>query len=63
MILTPKQEEGLRIAIARYKAKEPYTCIAGYAGAGKSTLVQFIISALDIDPVFITYIAYTGKAA
>lgn len=63
MILTAKQEEGLKIAIARYKAREPYTCIAGYAGAGKSTLVQFIIAALDIDPVFITYVAYTGKAA
>lgn len=63
MILTRKQEEGLKIAVARYKAREPYTCIAGYAGTGKSTLVQFIISALDIDPEFITYVAYTGKAA
>lgn len=31
MILTKKQEEGLDIAVARYKRKEPYTCIAGYA--------------------------------
>lgn len=31
MILTAKQEAGLKIAVARYKAKEPYTCIAGYA--------------------------------
>ena len=31
MILTAKQEEGLKIAVARYKNKEKYTCIAGYA--------------------------------
>ena len=48
MILTNKQEEGLKIAVARYKAHEPYTCIAGYAGTGKSTLIKFIISALNI---------------
>lgn len=33
MILTNKQEEGLRIAIQRFKDGEPYTCIAGYANS------------------------------
>lgn len=63
MILTNKQEEGLKIAVARYKNKEPYTCISGYAGTGKSTLVKFIVSALDIDPDFVCYVAFTGKAS
>lgn len=63
MELTRKQEEGLKIALDRYKHKEAYTCIAGYAGTGKSTLVKFIISALDIAPEYVTYAAYTGKAA
>ena len=63
MILTAKQEEGLRIAVARYKAREPWTCIAGYAGSGKSTLVKFIVQALQLDPEDVCYIAYTGKAA
>ena len=63
MILTAKQEEGLRIAIARYKAREPYTCIAGYAGTGKSTLIRFIIAALGINPEDVCYITFTGKAA
>ena len=63
MILTKKQEEGLKIAIERYKNKEPYTCIAGYAGTGKSTLVKFIVSALNIDPEDVCYVAYTGKAS
>lgn len=63
MILTRKQEEGLKLALARYKAREPYTCIAGYAGTGKSTLVQFIISALGLYEHQVAYVAYTGKAA
>lgn len=63
MILTAKQQEGLRIAIQRFKDKEPYTCIAGYAGTGKSTLVSHIISALGIPPICVGYIAFTGKAA
>lgn len=33
------------------------------AGTGKSTLVKFIIQALNLDPKDVTYIAYTGKAA
>lgn len=31
MKLTTKQQEGLKIAIARYIAGEKYTVIAGYA--------------------------------
>ena len=30
MILTKKQEEGLKIAVERYRNNEPYTCISGY---------------------------------
>ena len=63
MILTKKQEEGLNICIERFKNKEPYTCIAGYAGTGKSTLVKFIIAALNIYPEDVAYVAFTGKAA
>lgn len=64
MILTTKQEEGLKIAVARYKNNEKYTCIAGYAGTGKSTLIKYIIAALDVDPdKDVCYVAFTGKAA
>lgn len=31
MELSKRQEEGLKIAVARYKSHESYTCIAGYA--------------------------------
>ena len=63
MILTAKQEEGLKVAVERYRAGEKWTTIAGYAGSGKSTLIKFIISALDVDPEEVCYVAYTGKAA
>ena len=65
IILTKKQEEGLKIAVQRYLDGEKYTVISGYAGTGKSTLVKFIVQSLpfinpDVDVVFATF---TGKAA
>lgn len=64
MLLTNKQEQGLKIAIERYYAKEPWTCIAGYAGSGKSTLIKFIIDALQLNPEEeVAYVSFTGKAA
>lgn len=63
MRLTNKQETGLKIAVARYKNNEAYTCIAGYAGTGKSTLIQYIVEALDLPLESVCYVAYTGKAA
>jgi exodeoxyribonuclease-5 len=63
MVLTAKQEQGLKIAVQRHKDGEKYTVISGYAGTGKSTLVRFIISALDVDENRVCYTAFTGKAA
>lgn len=63
MVLTNGQEKGLKIAVERYKNREPYTVIAGYAGTGKSTLVSHIVDALDISPYDVCYVAYTGKAS
>ena len=63
MILTNGQEKGLKIAVERYKNREPYTVIAGYAGTGKSTLVSHIVDALNISPMSVCYVAFTGKAS
>lgn len=64
MELTRKQEEGLKIAVERYRHNQPYTVIAGFAGVGKSTLINFIISALDLNPEDdVAYITFTGKAS
>ena len=67
MILTAKQEEGLKVAIKKYLDKEKCVVISGYAGTGKSTLVKFIIEALadyGINPdKDVVYATFTGKAA
>ena len=63
MVLTNGQEQGVKIAVQRYKNKEPYTVITGPAGSGKTSLVRFIIDALNIPEYKVAYIAYTGKAS
>ena len=67
MILTHKQEQGLRIALDKYKNNEKIVVISGYAGTGKSTLVKFIVEALadyGIDPEEdVCFATFTGKAA
>ena len=64
MELNDKQKQGLDIAVDRYKQKERYTVISGYAGTGKSTLVKFIVAALpNINPdEDVIYTSFTGKA-
>lgn len=63
MELTTKQQNGLNLALSKHKNNEKYVTICGYAGTGKSTLVRFIIEALDIDEDRVAYACYTGKAA
>lgn len=67
MVLTKRQEEGLRLAVSKYLNGDRFVVISGYAGTGKSTLVKFIIEALadyDIDPDRdVAYATFTGKAA
>lgn len=65
IILTSKQEEGLKIAVQRFLDHETCTVISGYAGTGKSTLVKFIVQSLPgIDPDYdVVYATFTGKAA
>ena len=36
MELTKRQQEGLIVAVARYKNQEKYTCISGYASSDKN---------------------------
>lgn len=66
MELTKKQAEGLDLCIQRFRSRERYTTIAGFAGSGKSTLAKFIINALaqeGIDPdIDVAYACYCGKA-
>jgi exodeoxyribonuclease-5 len=65
MILTKRQEQGLKLCIEKYINNERYCIISGYAGAGKSTLVKVIIQNLpNINPENdVVYACFTGKAA
>lgn len=63
MVLTTNQMQGLKIAVARHRAGYKFTTIAGYAGTGKSTLVRYIIDALNVEESRVCYCAFTGKAA
>lgn len=63
MDLTLKQIEGIKVSKHRYMAREAYTCIAGYAGTGKSTLVKFLMAELAIPSEKVAYATFTGKAA
>ncbi len=62
MELTMQQLKGLDIAVQRYRQGERYTVISGYAGSGKSTLVKFLVAALEIPEENIVYACFTGKA-
>ena len=63
MELTKGQQAGLQIALNRHFTGEKYTIIAGYAGTGKTTLVRFIIDALDVNEDRVCFATFTGKAA
>lgn len=43
MELTKGQEQGLQIAVDRFRKNKPYTVIAGYAGTGKAQPVDTLI--------------------
>ena len=63
MILTNDQEKALKIILTKYKNREKYVTICGYAGVGKSTLVKFAVEALGVDKNKIAYATFCGKAA
>ena len=62
-MLNKGQEQGLKIAIERHRQGCKFTTIAGYAGTGKSTLVRYIIDALNVEEDRVCHCAFTGKAA
>lgn len=63
MQLTKGQEQAVKVCVERYRNKEPYTVIAGVAGVGKSTAVQYIVEALNIPAEEVAYATFTGKAS
>jgi len=62
MILTPKQQQAINIIKYNYDRREPITVILGYAGSGKSSIINYFINEMDLneETVFCTF---TGKAS
>lgn len=63
MELTKGQEQAVKVCVERYKNKEPYTIISGFAGSGKTTVVKYIMEALGIDEDEVIEATLTGKAS
>lgn len=63
MELTQAQDNAMRLVIDMYWEGCKYACVAGYAGVGKSTLIQHIIANLGLGYDEVAYVTYTGKAA
>lgn len=64
MQLTEEQLRAIDITVNKYKNKNKYVVISGWAGCGKSTIIKYIIQALpDVNPdTDVIYSAFTGKA-
>lgn len=68
--LTTEQFEAVYAIIEWWNANKhrvysvpPVFKLAGYAGVGKSTVVKYAIEALELDPMSVGYVTFTGKAA
>lgn len=64
MIFTPKQEQAIKLVKERYLAGEKYTVISGFAGVGKTTIVNAVVCSIpNINPVEdVVFTSFTGKA-
>jgi len=64
IILTPMQQEAVNRIVHWYKHSSKDTFfLAGYAGTGKSTLVNYVIEQLGLRLNRVAFACYTGKAA
>jgi exodeoxyribonuclease V len=62
--LTPMQDDAVRSIQEWYHDKDRQLFhLAGYAGTGKSTLVDFVIRKLKLKLTRVAFACYTGKAA
>lgn len=61
--LNKGQEEGLKIVTRRIFLGEKYSVIAGYAGTGKTFLVNAIVDKLGYNELEVVNATFTGKAA
>jgi exodeoxyribonuclease-5 len=62
MILAPKQDAGIVTMSNRYKSGELITTVAGFAGTGKSTIINHFIEGMDLMK-YTAFVTFTGKAS
>lgn len=62
MILTAKQEQGVKLVTDLYRQNKKIITISGYAGTGKSTIVRHIVEQLHLEEN-VAYVTFTGKAS
>ena len=60
--LTPHQKEGLLLLEKSYNSNA-VSCLSGFAGTGKSTVIGYFVKSLGITPEQVVYLTYTGKAS
>lgn len=63
MALTREQEHAARVLIDRLHRKEKVSVLQGFAGTGKTFLLNYLIDYLDYDSEAVAFAAYTGTAA
>jgi exodeoxyribonuclease-5 len=61
--LTKEQELAIQTVKQKIKDRQPIITIAGYAGTGKTTLVKYIIEALNLGQDQVAFACFTGKAS
>lgn len=60
--LTKKQSDAIKIMATNYAMKEPITVISGYAGTGKSSIINYFIENNDLMGKT-RFVTFTGKAS
>jgi len=60
--LTKKQSDAIKIMSTKFNNKDPITVIAGYAGSGKSSIINYFIENNDLMDKT-RFVTFTGKAS
>ena len=60
--LTNKQSNAIKIMATNYARKEPITVISGFAGSGKSSIINYFIENNDLMDKT-RFVTFTGKAS
>ena len=60
--LTKKQSDAIKIMSTKFGNKDPITVIAGYAGSGKTSIINYFIENNDLMDKT-RFVTFTGKAS